>query len=165
MTASSMAHNLGKHPSAKEERKVLDILKPGFFLTNFLNESSIVPLHLVFAALTWFGYFFTAQKAAHWEKAAGEDKQLFGSAQRNRDRSVQAGREYCPYVSPLSKQRGLNNNWGFSSLNSNPNWRKRIFWRWRWNICRTSRTTKLTVRSRALDWLRYYELCYCCYSS
>lgn len=117
MTASSMAHNFGKHPNAKEERKVLEILFAAhgpvisFFKWSDMDHLVFLPSYLFFPNYYYLvSLLFTAPKAAHWEETTGEDKQLFGSAQRNRDRSVQAGCEYYPLVSHLrstSKQRRL----------------------------------------------------------
>lgn len=47
------------------------------------------------------------------------------------------------------------------SLLSNPNWKKRIFWRWQWNTCRIFRTLKCPVRHACCFWEAALHTCRC----
>lgn len=111
MTASSMAHNVGKHPSAKEERKVFYTWIYSRSMSPELQHGVSLSLLPFFLISFFFLFPFTAEKAAHWEETTREDKHLFGSAQGNCDRSVQTWREYFPHVArplSISKQWSLN---------------------------------------------------------
>lgn len=91
-----MAHNVGKHASAKEERKVFyaRIYHRSTSVGYFQRQSCMV---LLFLNHFWLMFYviLTAEEAAHWEETKRENKQLSGSAERNCDWSFQTG---CKYV-------------------------------------------------------------------